>query len=73
MEIIDNVEYWHTEDVALALGVSPGRVRQILLLGNLAGRRVGDRYRGYWLILPEQVEIYQQTRRKPGAPRGPRK
>lgn len=69
MEYVDGIEYLHTEDVALLLGVSTSRVRQILLSGELVAERVGNRYRGYWRILPEQVENYKKIRKGPGKPK----
>ncbi len=59
-----------TEDVALALGVSTSRVRQILERGDIPGAvRHGDRYRGWWEVDPEQVEFYKTIRKGPGKPK----
>jgi excisionase family DNA binding protein len=58
-----------TAEVADVLGVTESRVRQLLIKGKLPAVRIGDRYRGYWKIDPEQVEIFKLTRRGPGAPR----
>lgn len=69
MEYVDGVKYLYTDEVALLLGVSESRVRQLLLSGDLIGEREGNRYRGYWRILPEQVEKYQKIRRGPGKPK----
>jgi len=62
-------DFLTTEEVAIELGVSTSRVRQILLSGELVADKEGTRYRGFWKIYPEQVEKYKQIRRKPGKPR----
>lgn len=69
METIDGIEYLYTEDVALQLGVSTSRVRQLLISGNIIAERVGDRYRGYWLITQAQVDNFKGVRKGPGRPR----
>lgn len=65
----ENELYMTTQEVAEALGISTSRVRQLLLAGELVANRIGDRYRGYWQIKPEQVEIFKMKRRGPGRPR----
>ncbi len=62
-------DYLTTDQVAELLGVSESRVRQLLGSGELVGIHEGSRYRGYWKIDPYQVELYQLTRKGPGAPK----
>jgi excisionase family DNA binding protein len=62
----DQELYLTTVEVALRMGVSTSRVRQLVNEGKLPATRVGDRYRGYWKIDPEKLEIFLLTRRGRG-------
>lgn len=53
-----------TTEAAARLGVTPGRVRQLIDEGSLPARKVGD----HWLMLPEDVRAMKK-RAKPGRPR----
>ena len=46
-------------EAALALGLSYGRVRGLVLRGVLAGRQVGGRY-GEWRVTRASVEAYRR-------------
>ena len=61
--------YLTTEEVALRLGVTASRVRQLLLAGKIQAERIGDRYRGLWKISEQAVEDFKATRRGPGRPK----
>ncbi|WP_370617194.1 helix-turn-helix domain-containing protein [Mumia sp. Pv 4-285] len=54
-------------EAAERLDVSPARVRQMLLAGDLVGRRVGRD----WMVSAEDVARLQGHRRRPGRPLGP--
>jgi hypothetical protein len=51
---------------AHALGVTGGRIRQLLLAGEISGHQLGERC---WAILPSEIERYKKRRRGPGRPR----
>lgn len=57
------------KEAAQRLGVHESRVRQLLLSGDLKGRRVGRS----WLVASEDVARLEQHRRQPGRPIGPRR
>ncbi|MGH1564577.1 helix-turn-helix domain-containing protein [Mumia sp. DW29H23] len=54
-------------EAAERLDVSPSRVRQMLIAGDLVGRRVGRD----WLVSAEDVARVQGHRRRAGRPLGP--
>jgi hypothetical protein len=56
-------------DAAVRLGVSEPRVRQLLVSGDLAGRRLGR----VWLVSADSVARLQQNPRLTGRPLGPRR
>jgi excisionase family DNA binding protein len=55
------------KDAARRLGVNEQRVRSLLAVGDLSGRRVGRS----WLVDAEDVARLQQHHRPPGRPMGP--
>ena len=48
-----------TEDVAEILKLTTGRIRQLLIAGELRGKRVS----GVWVIKRSELERYQRQRR----------
>lgn len=54
-------------DAAERLGVGEPRVRQLLVSGDIAGRRLGR----MWMVSAESVAQLQQRNRPPGRPLGP--
>ena len=50
-------------EAAKALGVTPGRIRQMILAGRLKATKVGS----FWIIQPEDLEAVRY--RRPGRPR----
>lgn len=58
--------YLSVPEAAEALAVTDGRVRQLLLSGELCGHKLGQRN---WAIAPVEIERFQQSRRPPGRPR----
>lgn len=56
-------------DAAERLGVGEPRVRQLLISGDIAGRRLGR----MWMVSAESVAQLQQRNRPPGRPLGPRR
>ena len=54
-----------TPQVAQRLGVTVGRVNQLIWAGLLVARKLGRD----WLVDVESVEHYQATRKSPGRPR----
>jgi excisionase family DNA binding protein len=58
---------WMTvHEAATVLGVTDGRVRQLLSAGALRGERLGARM---WLLERASVERYKKERRPVGRPR----
>ncbi len=53
-------------EAAKALKVTDARVRQLLISGEIHGRKLGKKN---WAIDPSEVTKYQQVRRLPGKPR----
>lgn len=51
------------ETAAARLGLTVGRVRQLLAAGTLSGHKVSPRC---WLIDPASVAVYAATDRRPG-------
>ena len=61
------VKAWmSTQEAATALGVSPGRVRQLLLAGQLPGEKLGRD----WMIRRADLERFKAL--PPGRTRRPR-
>jgi excisionase family DNA binding protein len=56
-------------DAAERLGIGEPRVRQLLVSGDIAGRRLGR----MWMVSAESVGQLQQRNRPPGRPLGPRR
>jgi excisionase family DNA binding protein len=56
------MKYLGTTSAARTLGVSTGRVRQLILAGRLKAEKVGRE----WLILPRSLDAVRG--RKPGRP-----
>ena len=56
-------------DAAERLGIGEPRVRQLLVSGDIAGRRLGR----MWMVSAESVSQLQQRNRPPGRPLGPRR
>jgi excisionase family DNA binding protein len=52
----DQFEYLSTQQAAVELGMSDGRVRQLLLDGTLAGRKLGE---DQWAIHRDEVERFK--------------
>ncbi len=59
-------DYLSVNEVAAVLGMTDGRVRQLLREGQLEGHRVNDRA---WAIHCLEVERFKQQPRKPGRAR----
>lgn len=57
------------KEVAAALGVTAGRVRQLATAGKLKGERLGGPDRGVWVFRRADVEEYARRPRRPGRPR----
>ncbi len=57
------------KEVAAALGVTVGRVRQLATAGKLKGERMGGPDRGVWVFRRADVEEYASRPRRPGRPR----
>ncbi|WP_179500775.1 helix-turn-helix domain-containing protein [Nocardioides daedukensis] len=55
------------KEAAQRLGVSESRIRQLLVAGDLHGRRMGRA----WLIDSDDVARLQGQQRRPGRPVGP--
>ena len=49
-------EWVSTQDAADRLGVTTARIRQMVANNQLAGRKMGGKYRGQWLIKASEVE-----------------
>lgn len=57
------------KDAAQRLGVSESRIRQLLIAGDLNGRRIGRA----WLVDADDVARLQGQQRRPGRPVGPKR
>ena len=55
--------YLNVRDAATRLGVTPGRVRQMLIANEIRGKLVNPRA---WLISVAEVERVQRRREKSG-------
>ncbi len=60
--------YLSVPETAKALGITSGRVRQLLLAGELHGHKLGDAGQRQWVIEASEVQRYQKSRRPPGRP-----
>ena len=58
-------ELMNVAEVAAALGVTVGRVRQLAVAGKLKGEKVGRD----WVFRQSEVAEYQRRPRRPGRPR----
>ena len=59
-------ELWNVEKAAEVIGVTEGRVRQMLREGEMKGRKVNDRA---WIMDPKEVERMAALEQKTGRPR----
>ncbi|HEY0889444.1 MAG TPA: helix-turn-helix domain-containing protein [Nocardioides sp.] len=57
------------KDAAQRLGVSESRIRQLLIAGDLNGRRIGRA----WLVDADDIARLQGQQRRPGRPVGPKR
>jgi excisionase family DNA binding protein len=57
------MEYIGTTKAAEVLGISTGRIRQLILAGRLKAEKIGQT----WLIQPHELDGLRD--RKPGRPR----
>jgi len=57
--------YLSVPEAAQAIGVTDGRVRQLLLAGELAGHKLGLRN---WAIAASEIQRFLKHRRRPGRP-----
>ena len=60
---MDNESYTVTE-LAKKAGVTPTRIRQLLLDGTIQGTKHGETYRGYWTITSEEANRWLDTRKQ---------
>ena len=60
--------YYSAQEAAIALGVSDGRIRQMLLAGEIVGKKHGERM---WAIPSSEIERLRRDRgmSNPAAPR----
>lgn len=58
-------QYMTTEAAAKYLGVTPQRVRQLVVAERIAATKYGRDY----LLNPESVRSYKEGRKKPGRPK----
>jgi excisionase family DNA binding protein len=59
------MELLSVPQVATELGVTEGRVRQLLYSGKLAGKQIGWQ----WVITRTNLDEYKKIRRSPGRPK----
>jgi excisionase family DNA binding protein len=64
VDTVSGFDFLTTSEVAALLGVTPGRVKQLLGSGELAGEKLGNA----WAISREAVESYLEHRRPIGRP-----
>lgn len=55
-------QYYSVPEAARELGVTAGRVRQLICRGQMSGERLGS----FWAISRAEIDRYNQHRRKPG-------
>ena len=59
-------EFLSVNDAAEAIGCTSGRVRQLLIAGEMRGDKLNERA---WIIPKSEVERFQDKPRRPGRPR----
>jgi excisionase family DNA binding protein len=57
--------YLSVPEAAIALDVTEGRVRQLLIAEQLHGHKLGEKN---WAISAAEIERFKSTRRGPGRP-----
>jgi excisionase family DNA binding protein len=63
--LTSNFSFLSVPEAAVTLGVTGARVRQLLLSGEMSGRKLGQN----WAIPEDEIAKYQKHRRLPGKPR----
>lgn len=61
-----NFQYVSVSEAAVSLGVTGGRIRQLLLSGDLPGHKLGEKQ---WAIPVVAIERYRRDRKGPGRPK----
>ena len=63
MQMLIDKSAMTVEAAAAFIGVTTGRVRQLLRSGDLLGEKIGARL---WLVDQDSAKEYRDTQRKPG-------
>ena len=56
------MEYVTSSEAAKILGITTGRIRQLLIKGTLKGKHFGR----VWMVYRRSIERYEASNRKPG-------
>ena len=67
MSITD--DYFSVTQAADYLGLTVGRIRQLLLAGDLTGEKFGDPENGVWMIPKKVIYSYAKIKPTTGRPR----
>lgn len=69
MSTVDaNFRFYSVPEAAVAIGVTDGRVRQLLRAGELAGYKLGGDDGKNWVIPEAAVDDFKSTREKKRQP-----
>ena len=59
-------EFMSVNDAAVVIGCTAGRIRQLLLAGDMLGEKLNERA---WIIPKSEVQRFKKKPRRPGRPR----